>query len=176
MHGLSLFSFIQALTTLDLSSNQIGAQGAQYLGEGLKHNTVRSSLLLVLCMVSVFSLLIQTLTTLDLQSNKIGDQGAQYLGEGLQHNTVRSSLLLVLCIVSVFSLSYRHSLHSTLAAMKSEIKVHNIWSAWKIEIAESKWMFLSGGYCLVLRLVDGTRQNSDQVFCKNSVIFVYSML
>jgi len=71
--------------------------------------------------------LIQTLTTLDLQSNKIGDQGAQYLGEGLKHNTVRSSLLLVLCMVSVFSLSYRHSLRSICRAIKSEIKVHNIW-------------------------------------------------
>jgi len=56
MHDLSLFSFIQTLTELFVLWNGIGDQGAQYLGEGLKHNTVRPSLLLVLCMVSVFSL------------------------------------------------------------------------------------------------------------------------
>jgi len=71
--------------------------------------------------------LIQILTTLDLGYNQIGDQGAQYLGEALRHNTVRSSLLPVFTIISFMSLSYRYSLHSTLSAIKSEIKVHNIW-------------------------------------------------
>ena len=70
---------------------------------------------------------IQTLTTLDLAHNQIGDQGAQYLDEALRHNTVRSSFLHVFTIISFLSLSYRHSLHSTLTAIKSEIKVHNTW-------------------------------------------------
>ncbi|CAF1270042.1 unnamed protein product [Adineta steineri] len=47
------------LTQLDLFLNEIGAQGAQYLGEALQKNT--------------------TLTTLNLRSNLIGAQGAQYL-------------------------------------------------------------------------------------------------
>jgi len=70
---------------------------------------------------------IQTLTTLNLTSSRIGAQGAQYLGEALRYNTVRSLLLHVFTIISFLSLSYRHSLHSTLAAIKSELKVHNIW-------------------------------------------------
>jgi len=70
---------------------------------------------------------IQTLTTLDLSENQIGAPGAQYLGDALRHNTVRSSLLHVFTIISFLSLLYRHSLHSTLWIVKSEIKVHNIW-------------------------------------------------
>jgi len=71
--------------------------------------------------------LIQALTTLNLYRNQIGAQGAQYLGEALRHNTVRSSLLHVFTIISFLSLSYRHSLHSTLTTIKSELKVHNTW-------------------------------------------------
>jgi len=70
---------------------------------------------------------IQTLTTLNLNNNQIGDQGAQCLGEALRHNTVRSSALHVFTIISFLSLLYRHSLHSTCATIKSELKVHNIW-------------------------------------------------
>jgi len=215
-------SFIQTLTKLNLSYNQIGAQGAQYLGEALRHNTVRLSLLHVFTIISFLSLsyrhslhstlrtiksgrkvhntwvkhcdtiqwdyhsfmflpsshsclfhtgthctqpvaqsnwssrctifgwsiatqyseiitlscfyhhlipvsFIQTLTTLYLKDNQIWAQGAQYLGEGLRHNTVRLSLLHVFTIISFLSLSYRYSLHSTLAVIKSELKVHNIW-------------------------------------------------
>jgi len=221
-HHLIPVSLIQTLTTLNLYNNKIRAQGAQYLGEALRHNTVRSSLLRVFTIISFLSLsyrhslhstltsikseikvhnilvkhcdtiqwdyhsfmllpsshsclfhtdthytqtagewnrssrctifgwsiatqyseiiipscfyhnlipvsFIQTLTTLDLYNNKIGAQGAQYLGEALRHNTVRSSLLHVFSIISFLSLSYRHSLHSTLPAIKSELKVHNIW-------------------------------------------------
>jgi len=221
-HHLIPVSFIQTLTTLNLNDNQIGAQGAQYLGEALQHNTVRSSLLHVFTIISFLSLLyrhslhstlasikselkvhniwvkhcdtiqwdhysfiflpsshsclfhtdthytrtlrqwnrrsrctifgwsiatqyseiitpssfyhhlipvsfIQILTKLDLSINQIGAQGAQYLGEALRHNTVRSSLLHVFTIISLLSLLYRHSLHSTFTAIKSELKVHNIW-------------------------------------------------
>jgi len=56
-HHLILLSFIQTLTTLDLYRNQIGDQGAQYLGEALRHNTVRSSLLHVFTIISFLSLL-----------------------------------------------------------------------------------------------------------------------
>jgi len=70
---------------------------------------------------------IQTLTTLNLNNNKIGAQGAQCLDEALRHNTVRSPLLHVFTIISFLSLSYRHSLHSILTTIKSELKVHNVW-------------------------------------------------
>ncbi|CAF1691629.1 unnamed protein product, partial [Adineta ricciae] len=55
------------LTTLDLSGNQIGDAGAQYMSDALRHNT--------------------TLTTLDLSGNQIGDAGAQYVSDALRHNT-----------------------------------------------------------------------------------------
>jgi len=55
-HLLILVSFIQTLTTLDLNGNRIGAQGAQYLGEALRHNTVRSLLLHVFTIISFLSL------------------------------------------------------------------------------------------------------------------------
>ena len=49
-------SFTQTLTTLGLNENQIGDQGAQYLGEALRHNTVRLSLLHVFTIISFLSL------------------------------------------------------------------------------------------------------------------------
>jgi len=55
-HHIIPVSFIQTLTTLHLYDNQIGDQGAQYLGEALRHNTVRSSLLHVLIIISFLSL------------------------------------------------------------------------------------------------------------------------
>jgi len=55
-HHLIPLSFIQTLTRLNLSYNEIGAQGAQYLGEALRHNTVRLSLLHLFTIVSFLSL------------------------------------------------------------------------------------------------------------------------
>jgi len=55
-HHLIPLSFIQTLTTLNLSYNQIGAESAQYLDEALRHNTVRSSLLHVFTIISFLSL------------------------------------------------------------------------------------------------------------------------
>jgi len=55
-HHLVPVSFIQTLTTLDLNGNEIGDQGAQYLGEALRHNTVRSSLLHDFTVISFLSL------------------------------------------------------------------------------------------------------------------------
>jgi len=52
----SSFKFDTTVTTLDLSYNQIRAQGAQYLGEALRHNTVRLSLLPVFIIISFLSL------------------------------------------------------------------------------------------------------------------------
>ena len=94
---------------------------------------------------------IQTLTTLNLYWNQIEAQGAQYLDEALRHNTVRSSLLHVFTIISLLSLWYRHSLHSTLTTIKSELKVHNTWLKHcdTIQWDHHPFMFLpSSHYCL----------------------------
>jgi hypothetical protein len=40
-YHIHLSHFIQTLTTLDLSRNEIGNEGVQYLGEALQKNTVR---------------------------------------------------------------------------------------------------------------------------------------
>ena len=42
VYHVILSYFIQTLTTLNLGWNKIGAQGAQYLAEALRQNTVRS--------------------------------------------------------------------------------------------------------------------------------------
>jgi len=55
-HHLIPFSLIQTLTTLHLSYNEIGDQGAQFFGEALRHNTVRSSLFRVFTIISFLSL------------------------------------------------------------------------------------------------------------------------
>jgi len=67
-HHLIPVSFIQTLTTLNLDGNQIGDQGAQYLGEALRHNRVRLSLFHIFTIISFLSLsyrhwLHSTLTT-----------------------------------------------------------------------------------------------------------------
>ena len=77
-HHLIPVSCIQTLSTLDLRYNEIGDQGAQYLGEALRHNTVRSSLLHVFYHHLIPVSFIQTLTKLELYGNHIGAQGAQY--------------------------------------------------------------------------------------------------
>jgi len=71
-HQLIPISFIQALTTLGLDKNRIGAQGAQYLAEALQHNTVTYSLLHIFTIISFLSLsyrysLHSTLTTIKLE-------------------------------------------------------------------------------------------------------------
>ncbi|UJR30151.1 hypothetical protein I4U23_017691 [Adineta vaga] len=62
------------LTKLDLCSKQIGDQGAQHIGYGLRTNT--------------------TLTALDLGENQMGDQGAQHIGDALRMNTTLTQLIL----------------------------------------------------------------------------------
>ena len=70
---------------MTLSSNRIGPQGAEYLANALKHNTVilKSSYIL-----SLHTGFLQTLTILNLSSNSIGDQGAQHLAEAVKTNKV----------------------------------------------------------------------------------------
>ena len=60
------------LTTLDLSNENIGVEGATALGVALHHNT--------------------TLITLDLSYNNIGVEGATALGVALHHNTTLTTL------------------------------------------------------------------------------------
>ncbi|CAF3546806.1 unnamed protein product [Rotaria socialis] len=64
----------QTLTILGLSGIEMGALGAQYLGDALRNN--------------------KTLTTLQLSSNPIRDEGAQHLADGLQNNKTLTTLYL----------------------------------------------------------------------------------
>jgi len=184
-HHLTPVSFIQTLTTLNLWFNQIEAQGAQYLGDALRHNTVRSSLLHVFTIISFLSLsyrhsLHSTLTTiksklkvhniwlkhcdtiqwdhhsfmfLPSSHSCLFHTDTHYTQPLRQSNwssrctifgwsiaTQYSEIITPSCftIISFFSLWYRHSLHSTLATIKSELKVHNISSAWRRQTAISQ--------------------------------------
>ncbi|CAF1065560.1 unnamed protein product [Adineta steineri] len=71
---------MQAITTLNLDWNKIGADGAQHLADALRTN--------------------KTLTTLNLDWNEIGADGAQYIADILRHNTVTIHLFLIYCIYS----------------------------------------------------------------------------
>ncbi|CAF2223523.1 unnamed protein product [Rotaria magnacalcarata] len=64
----------QTLTTFNLSSSQIGNNGAQCLANALRNNT--------------------TLTKLDLWENLIGEKGAQHLADALRINTTLTTLSL----------------------------------------------------------------------------------
>jgi hypothetical protein len=71
--------------TLDLSSNKISIEGAQYIGNALQTNTVREILFSFYCCC-----LAQCLKTLNLLSNKIIDGGVGYVATALQSNMVRN--------------------------------------------------------------------------------------
>ena len=60
---------------LDLNFNNIGEEGAKYIGEALLENT--------------------TLKKLNLLGNNIGDEGANYIGEALLKNTTLKELNLL---------------------------------------------------------------------------------
>jgi uncharacterized membrane protein len=84
---LNTQSFAQTLITLHLSSNKIGAVGAQHFADVLRINTV---ILILSSSISYAYLhfLTQTLTTLDLSYNQIAAVGAQHLADTLRNNTV----------------------------------------------------------------------------------------
>jgi Ran GTPase-activating protein (RanGAP) involved in mRNA processing and transport len=98
-HLTHLHFFIQTLTKLHLSNNQIGDAGAQHLADALRNNTV---ILILSSSISYTHLhfFIQTLTTLDLNHNQIGDAGAQHLADALRNNTVT--------LILSSSISYTH--------------------------------------------------------------------
>ncbi len=81
------FCLKQALTTLSLRHNWIGAEGAQHLATALQQNNVTS---LPFHRISHSFCLTQTLTTLTLSDNRIGDEGAHHLANALQQNNVTS--------------------------------------------------------------------------------------
>ena len=89
--------FIQTLTRVLLSENQIGDQGAQFIAQALLNNTVRQCRPLHL-FHSRRSLFIQTLKELFLHQNQIGDKSAQSIAQALLNNTVRQNLSLHLLL------------------------------------------------------------------------------
>jgi hypothetical protein len=84
---------LQTLLRLSVSNNQIGVQGAQYLGEALQNNTVRERESDYLHLYHInLSYFIQILRELCIDQNRIGNNGAQYLAKALQKSTVRKRL------------------------------------------------------------------------------------
>jgi len=79
---------IQTLTSLNLSSNQIGDEGAHHLSIALMSNMVRKVSFSLDTNLIYFIFDIQTITTLDLTGNQIGNQGAKCLSHALQSNKV----------------------------------------------------------------------------------------
>ncbi|CAF4513463.1 unnamed protein product [Rotaria socialis] len=75
------------LTTLDISSNKIGADGAKQLANALANNKVTLNQSSPIAYI-VNLLLKQTLTTLNLLFNEIGEDGAKHLADVLANNKV----------------------------------------------------------------------------------------
>ncbi|CAF1326433.1 unnamed protein product [Adineta ricciae] len=71
---LSTYERYRTLTTLDLSFNGIGAEGAEQIADALRTNTI--------------------LTTLYLNYNRIRAEGAQHFGDALRTNTILTELYL----------------------------------------------------------------------------------
>jgi len=80
-------SISQTLTTLNLSSNLIRAEGIQVICQALERNRVRY---ISTFFISISHLLYvsQTLTTLNLSSNHIRAKGAQLIAQALERNQV----------------------------------------------------------------------------------------
>ena len=100
--------FTQALTTLDLSGNEIAKKGAEQLADALRNNTVTLILSSSLS-YSNLNLFTQALMTLDLTGNKIGDKGAEQLADGLRNNTVTAILSSSLSHIPICTFSHRRS-------------------------------------------------------------------
>ena len=86
--GLRWTFDLSGCATLNLSSNSIGAEGAQALAEALKTNGALTTL-------DLSSEALKTnvaLTTLNLRKNSIGDEGALALAEALKTNGALTTL------------------------------------------------------------------------------------
>ncbi|CAF1647072.1 unnamed protein product, partial [Adineta ricciae] len=111
------------LTILDLTGNQIGVQGAQYLANALQMNTTITKV--NLCNNEIESKELEhiskalrtnkTLLTLDLGKNKIRNCGIQNIADALQKNTVEfkhvseNLIVCVLCLTQTLTTLNLHS-------------------------------------------------------------------
>jgi Ran GTPase-activating protein (RanGAP) involved in mRNA processing and transport len=82
----------QTLITLDFANNNISDEGAQYLADALKNNTV--NMIFFPIPPSYLFFFKQTMTELALAENAIGESGARYLADLLTNNMVNIFLLL----------------------------------------------------------------------------------
>ena len=78
--------YIQTLEELSLRNNRIDDEGAEYLAEALRENTVSTTTIIIFLYLRYF--LHKTLTTLNLSKNSIGDNGIKHLADALRENTV----------------------------------------------------------------------------------------
>ena len=78
---------------MNLSGNQIGPEGAQYLAQVLESNTVGIS---SLANLSYSDDEMKTLKVLDLSNNRCGNMGARHMAHALRRNTVGRIFLLTI--------------------------------------------------------------------------------
>jgi hypothetical protein len=86
---IQLYHLTQTLTTLNLTVNAIGNEGATYVANALRHNNVSLVLEITHLLQMHLYHLLQTLTTLKIGWNRIGAEGARHIANALHHNTVR---------------------------------------------------------------------------------------
>jgi len=100
---MSLLYLLQTLITLNLENNQIGAEGARSIAQGLQINQV-TYIFSIFASITSFLYSLQTLTTLNLVDNEIGDAGAQSIAQALQINQVRYRFTFFTSISNLFFL------------------------------------------------------------------------
>src|SRR3984957_357660 len=122
-----LHFFTQTLTTLNLSSNQIGPAGAQHLANALHNNTVNPFLYSSISLPSAIFHTDTHHTQPSIQSNRRprGTTSRQCFTQ--QHG---EPLSLIIYLITICTFSHRHSPHSPSLAIKSEKQARN--ERWKI--------------------------------------------
>ena len=105
--------FSQTLNTLNLTSNQIGSQGAKHLANALEHNSVIGTPPLFFSFNYSLTIILQMLITLHLAVNQIGAQGTEHLANALKHNNVAQLSPQFLLLKYSLTIFYRHSPHLT---------------------------------------------------------------
>jgi len=144
-------SFIQTLTTLNLEHNEIGEQATQYLGEALRHNTVRSSLLHVFTIISFLSLLYRhslhsTSTTMKSEL-KVHNIWVKHC------NTIQSDHHSFIFLPSSHSCLFHTDTHYTLPVLQSNRRSRCTIFGWSIATQYSEIIILS---CFYHHLIPGS--------------------
>jgi hypothetical protein len=128
LYHIYLCYFIQTLSTLYLTNNQIGDKCAKSIGEALQKNTVRENQSLFLFISVIFIFLISYRPSRNSTSPTIKSEIKVQNLLVKRYKRIqwdKTSLSFFISIMFIVLISYRPSHNSTSPPIKSEAKVHN---------------------------------------------------